>query len=1132
MNRCIMKKLNFFRMIIISLILFSIGAVFTSRSEAQQVPAHVGTDFWLAFPQQTDPNAFADFELDIQSDQTANYTITALNPASTVTGTVGPTTPKRVIMNRFIQIITNQVIDNRGVHITSNNPISVIFKSPSVASIHTDEAYLALPTPTLGKEYIVVGYQEDLSQRGFLPTAYPSELVVLATENGTNVVMNTSCTSLSGTPAGGTVVLAMNAGQTYQYQCGNKQDVTGTIVTSDKPVAVYGGSRCADIPAGTAACDYLVEQMFPVKMWRNDYLTYPLNDGTDDLLRIVASRDGTGVTIDDGFSPQTVTINRGKLFDLTTGRATHITSTQPILVAQYIRGGDALPKNPNRDPSEILIIPTDLFLTGYRLTTPTGYLPNYLNIIVLSSAVSSVRLDGNPVSGFTALPGGTYMGTAVQVNAGQHVVTASAPIAVYSYGYAASTSYGYPGGIAVARTFNTVRAIDTVSTANINLDQTTFSKPPASVTPDPVHHQTVIEWDFASFDIGQIEDLSFDVVLKNPVPGEDRLVHHKLELVYNDINGNPVRVDLGPQTVHVATTAVTTMVATDMAQYNPNSPVNATLSVTNLSDFARSFNGVVQVEDGAGNFVAVLSTLSGLGFAAGQTQTFAGLIFNTGTTLAGNYRVHAQLTDASAPSLGVVGDAAAPFVIQAIKSLTSALVTDRLQYDANQTATLTAALASGSINAVLSGLNATVTITDPTGAVVFSQAQNVSSLLPQAFFSFKAFWNTGISAPGAYTAHLAVTTADGLMATSSAGFIVASSVDEAKALAGTITVAPGTVIEGEVTQFAYTVQNIGNTIDVPGLTLQILIVDPSTQQAVRTLIDLALANGLNNREQFANGMSFNSRPLAPATYLVILQAIVGPTTQTLAQTTLVIQPNPAPTANAGPNQIGFIGQAVTFDGSASLDTDGDPLTFQWAVLSVPTGSQITTAGLGGATTAHPSFVPDMPGTYILTLVVNDGFQNSQTAQAQAFIEPPVQVDLHPETINLKSNGGSTSVTVVLFSPVLGSFIPFTGPDGVTVTAVFSFTHTYSDKNGKTVSFTTPTTDYPEAHTVMAVDLDGNGTIDGYQLTLKIDRQQIIKGFTDSTGKLTITQPTPLTSTAFGNGFLIGSDINTAIAPPK
>jgi hypothetical protein len=675
--------------------------------------------------------------------------------------------------------------------------------------------------------------------------------------------------------------------------------------------------------------------------------------------------------------------------------------------------------------------------------------------------------------------------------------------------------------------FKTVRVIDTVSTANIDLDQTTFSIPPISVTPDPVNNRTVIEWDFQTFSIGEIETLSFDVVLKNPLPGEDRLVHHKLELFYNDLNGNPVRTEIGEKFVHVQASAFTTAITTDKAQYGANENVISALSVTNLSDHARTITAVVEIQDAAGNFVGPIMTLTGVVFNSGEAKTFPSLVYNAGTILSGNYRVVANLFEAGA----AVSGAQAPFVIAAVKQLSTGIVTDKTQYGANETATLISTVTNGTTNASLTGLSATVTVQDPNGATIFAVTRSLSDLLPSSGTSFKSFWSVGTAAPGNYTVVLTVTTGNGLTATGTTGFSIASSLDQAKALAGTIAITPNGIIEGETTHLNYTVQNIGNVLDVPQVTLEILVVDPISGIVVRTLTDFA---SLNAREVFANGMTFESAGLAPANDLFILRGIIGNVVQTLSSAVLTINPRPntAPIANAGPDQIGLAGQPVTLDGTGSSDPEGDPITYAWAFVSVPQGSALTNANLLGANTARPSLTPDVAGSYILSLVVNDGRLDSPIDQVAVQVSPPIRIDLHPETINLKSNGGSTSVTVVLFSPVLGSFIPFTGPDGVTVTAAFSFTHTYTDRNGRTVSFTTPTTDYPGAHSVMAVDLDGNGTIDGYQLTLKIDRQLMINGFTDSTGALRITQPTPLTSTAFGNGLQIGSDINTAIAPPN
>lgn len=86
--------------------------------------------------------------------------------------------------------------------------------------------------------------------------------------------------------------------------------------------------------------------------------------------------------------------------------------------------------------------------------------------------------------------------------------------------------------------------------------------------------------------------------------------------------------------------------------------------------------------------------------------------------------------------------------------------------------------------------------------------------------------------------------------------------------------------------------------------------------------------------------------------------------------------NAAPIANAGKPQNVIVGTITTLDGSASSDADRDPLTFNWVLTSKPAGSY---AFLTWFTTAAPTLNPDVTGTYVVTLVVNDGKVSSQPA---------------------------------------------------------------------------------------------------------------------------------------------------------
>jgi len=83
--------------------------------------------------------------------------------------------------------------------------------------------------------------------------------------------------------------------------------------------------------------------------------------------------------------------------------------------------------------------------------------------------------------------------------------------------------------------------------------------------------------------------------------------------------------------------------------------------------------------------------------------------------------------------------------------------------------------------------------------------------------------------------------------------------------------------------------------------------------------------------------------------------------------------NTAPVADAGPDQAILLpGSVVYLDGSQSYDGESDPLTYSWT-FSVPSGS---VAVLSDATSDSPSFITDIKGKYIASLIVSDWQFNS------------------------------------------------------------------------------------------------------------------------------------------------------------
>lgn len=82
--------------------------------------------------------------------------------------------------------------------------------------------------------------------------------------------------------------------------------------------------------------------------------------------------------------------------------------------------------------------------------------------------------------------------------------------------------------------------------------------------------------------------------------------------------------------------------------------------------------------------------------------------------------------------------------------------------------------------------------------------------------------------------------------------------------------------------------------------------------------------------------------------------------------------NNPPVADAGDDTGRCSLEEITLDGSGSSDPDGDTLSYSWSFTSVPSTSGLTDADIANASTASPSFIPDVYGTYTLALSVSDG----------------------------------------------------------------------------------------------------------------------------------------------------------------
>src|SRR5438132_5255929 len=105
-----------------------------------------------------------------------------------------------------------------------------------------------------------------------------------------------------------------------------------------------------------------------------------------------------------------------------------------------------------------------------------------------------------------------------------------------------------------------------------------------------------------------------------------------------------------------------------------------------------------------------------------------------------------------------------------------------------------------------------------------------------------------------------------------------------------------------------------------------------------------------------------------------------------------------PTAAATALQSNVItGNVVRLDGSASKDPQGRQLFFEWRFVSLANGSA---ASLVDANQVLPSFRADMPGDYVVQLVVSNGVVKSPATTVTVHV---ALCGFAPPTVSVATN---------------------------------------------------------------------------------------------------------------------------------
>ena len=351
---------------------------------------------------------------------------------------------------------------DKGIYIEiSSDKVAVIGQNEYAG---TSDTFLLLPILNTGAAeytYFAISVARSMTVWG---SRYHSSILIVGTRN--NTVMKLTVTQEVIVSVGNTTTLV--PGKQYLFLINRFQtmllkslnDLTSSEIITNKPVSVFSGHECGNVPLHSGDCDHMVEQIPPTTEWGRVLFIVPLATRRSYTIKVLAEQNFTVVDVYCNNSETSYTLDKGDFFTKNLSQDfCAIKSNNRILVAQFshVSSDDGVTGD-----SMMTLIPAKLHysdkLYSATIQNPSqqGYV-HYVNIIVLAqyyqpdkiyliSGGVNISLDTQEWVPFVVNKSIEAYATQVKVSIGGVVIIHSnkeADMAANVYGFASIEGYGH-----------------------------------------------------------------------------------------------------------------------------------------------------------------------------------------------------------------------------------------------------------------------------------------------------------------------------------------------------------------------------------------------------------------------------------------------------------------------------------------------------------------------------------------------------------------------------------------------------------------------------------------------------------------------------------------------------------------
>ena len=373
------------------------------------------------------------------------------------------------------------MLSSRAFRVTSTAPI-VVYQFNALRSQYSNDASLLLPTPALGSTYRALswpsGQPVSFTIGGITTPIDRGYITILGTQEKTTVSVNVSQAVLGGggipaTQKGGVVTATLGPFDVLNLETdGMPGDMTGTIVTSSAPVAVFVGTELSggitnptppQQPGqeGKSCClDHVEEQLLPVESYGKKFLiprSPPRGKGANvepDYIRFMGVAVNVDVKTNLPAPNDKFTLAPGQTRDILTKTDFVVEANEPIAIGQVLVSMEYT-EDFIGDPSLTTFPAVDQLRQDYLFLVPGSWKKNHVVIAMPQGA--TVKIDGAAIAcdgaNIGTLDGVTYVSKRCPIAEGVHNVTGDKPFLVAAYGYGQAGSYAFVGGSNVKKIY-------------------------------------------------------------------------------------------------------------------------------------------------------------------------------------------------------------------------------------------------------------------------------------------------------------------------------------------------------------------------------------------------------------------------------------------------------------------------------------------------------------------------------------------------------------------------------------------------------------------------------------------------------------------------------------------------------